>query len=369
MRSISIHSVHSILVLLSLWLAYPARETMASIGPTGGSLFGTLAIDPKEPNTIYTPIDGGGVFKSLDGGENWAEVNTGLDNWGTHFVVIDPNNSNILYVSTHGEGIYKSTDAAGNWSAINEGLTNLVVFPLAIAPDDTGTIYAGTIGGGIFKTTNGGAQWAAVNRGLTNLTVRYLAIDSQTPTTVYAGTGGGVFKSTDAGDHWYAINEGLSLGSCMILLIHPRDSNTLYAGFNTAGVFKSTDGGGRWFSRNQGLSTNLNVWALAMDHQDSNTIYVGIRGWGGVFKSTDGGDHWAPTGLTNRGVTTLIINPFDARTVFAGTEGSGVFKEPRWRQKVVERDQGIQPPSDSGNSHRPKRFKRYLYEHRRWRHL
>jgi photosystem II stability/assembly factor-like uncharacterized protein len=65
------------------------------------------------------------------------------------------------------------------------------------------------------------------------------------------------------------------------------------------GVFKSTDGGTNWSAANTGL-TNKRVRALAIDPTAPNTLYAGTYG-GGVFKSTDGGTSWssANSGLTN----------------------------------------------------------------------
>jgi photosystem II stability/assembly factor-like uncharacterized protein len=48
-----------------------------SIGPEGGTI-SSLAIDPKTPTTFYAGTDGGGVFKSTNGGAKWGAVNTNL---------------------------------------------------------------------------------------------------------------------------------------------------------------------------------------------------------------------------------------------------------------------------------------------------
>jgi photosystem II stability/assembly factor-like uncharacterized protein len=56
------------------------------------------------------------------------------------------------------------------------------------------------------------------------------------------------------------------------------------------GVFKSTNGGATWSAVNTGLS-NKKVWALAIDPINTNTIYVGT--YGGVFKSANGGATWS----------------------------------------------------------------------------
>ena len=70
------------------------------------------------------------------------------------------------------------------------------------------------------------------------------------------------------------------------------------------------------------------VFALAIDPVTSTTLYAGTQG-GGVFKSTNSGASWSAvnTGLTNTEVRALAIDPTTPTTVYAGTGSSGgVFK-------------------------------------------
>jgi hypothetical protein len=49
---------------------------------------------------------------------------------------------------------------------------------------------------------------------------------------------------------------------------------------------------------------------------------------GQVFRSTDGAASWTPvdsSGLTEPFVGTLAIDPKDRSTVYAGTDGGGIF--------------------------------------------
>src|SRR5207247_1808037 len=91
-----------------------------------------LAVGPS----YATSTDG--VFKSVDGGETWQAVNTGLFRGFPKVfltsLAIDPTNPSILYVGTREAGIFKSTDGGGAWRAINTGLVNLDVETLAVDP-------------------------------------------------------------------------------------------------------------------------------------------------------------------------------------------------------------------------------------------
>ena len=41
-------------------------------------MFVALAIDPVTSTILYAGTEGGGVFKSTNGGGNWSAVNTGF---------------------------------------------------------------------------------------------------------------------------------------------------------------------------------------------------------------------------------------------------------------------------------------------------
>lgn len=124
-----------------------------------------------------------------------------------------------------------------------------------------------------------------------------------------------------------AINTWTSLGPegghIYFLAIAP---SAIYAVIGN-GICKSINGGASWAEINTGL-TNRMVTCLAIDPVSHSTIYAGTWG-GGIFKSINGGNSWFPvnTGLTDSHVQTLAINPSTPSIIYAGTfYGSGVFK-------------------------------------------
>jgi photosystem II stability/assembly factor-like uncharacterized protein len=233
--------------------------------------FYPLAIDPRNPNTIYaTRVTGrDGLSRSSDGGATWSSANTGLENSYVYVLAIDPGNSQIIYAGTDGS-LFKTTNGGGSWSAIGD-LSFLT--SLAIDPKNSQTLYAvapDCYSSPVYKSTDGGVTWKTFDAG----TFFYayssvLAIDPINTDTIYVSAyafqaeADRLFKSTDGGGSWNAIETG-PVNSPSSLAIDPVHPNNLYAGTTSDGVFKSVDGGATWNPFNDGL-TNLNINALGID--------------------------------------------------------------------------------------------------------
>jgi Sortilin, neurotensin receptor 3, len=115
------------------------------------------------------------------------------------------------------------------------------------------------------------------------------------------------------------------------IAIDPRDPDNIYAARRAGGVIKSDDRGTTWHRANTGL-TDRNVNALAIDPHDPRILYLSTGAPSAstqahVFQSTDGARTWHPLsdGLPAVGVTAFAIEP-SGRSVFAATEGDGVIE-------------------------------------------
>lgn len=148
----------ALIALLALWFTPVARaadDWMPVRGlVTGGS---ALAFNPSAPDTVYASTSQS-LFKSTNGGTSWAtatpEIAPGVA-WATT-IAIEPTAQGPIYAGTRGYGIFKSMDGGSSWTEVNNGLNNLHIQALALDPTTLGTIFAGT-SDGVFKTTNGGA--------------------------------------------------------------------------------------------------------------------------------------------------------------------------------------------------------------------
>jgi photosystem II stability/assembly factor-like uncharacterized protein len=208
----------------------------------------SIAVDPQTSSTVYAATSpvyiglgnfaGGGVLKTIDGGDSWTLLSNTLVGKYTGPIVIDPHESSTLYIAS-GPTLFKSTDGGASTVPLSFGIDLGSVAVTSVAIDDyAGTVYAGTSGAGIFKSTDGGSIWIRINRGLTELRVGAIAIDRSAPATLYVGTRAGVFRSEDSGATWQSFSTGLANSGIQSLAIAIGGPKTIYAGTYDDGVFR-----------------------------------------------------------------------------------------------------------------------------------
>ena len=62
---------------------------------------------PSSPQTLYVGSEGGGVFKSSNGGDHWLAVNSELDELTVDGLAMDPSNPTVL-CGCGPNGVYKT---------------------------------------------------------------------------------------------------------------------------------------------------------------------------------------------------------------------------------------------------------------------
>src|SRR5213075_51016 len=154
--------------------------------------------------------------------------------------------------------------------------------------------------------------------------------------TICAGTiGSGLWLSGDGGESWRRVMKGLWSESRVFgLTVHPHEPRTVFAGADD-GVYKRSDGG-QSFERLDSPMNRLDVWKIAIDPVDPDTIFAGTRP-AALFRSKDGGRSWKklPAAIAEEcpnvripRVTALTVDPSDHRNVWPGSRSMACAAAP-----------------------------------------
>ena len=162
----------------------------------------SIAIDASNENHIIVGSPGGGVWKTLDGGVNWAVLTDNLSNIYVYSLAIDPTNSNIYYWGTGSGIIFKSTDAGATWNQLAD-TGNGYVNKILIHPVNSAIMFCASQYDGIFKSIDAGLTWALIHPDST--TGFDIEFKPDNTNIIYA-SGNLLFKSKDGGATFDVLN-------------------------------------------------------------------------------------------------------------------------------------------------------------------
>lgn len=337
-----------------------------SIGPANTSgRISTIDVSTADPRVIYVGTAGGGVWKSINAGTTFKPI---FDDYVMSIgaIAIDPSKPETVWVGTGepwvrnsvgvGRGVFKSGDGGQNWASMGlqdtERIANVIVHPR-----QSDTVYVCALGHlwnaneerGVFRSTDGGKSWSKTLFVNGDTGCADLAIDPQEPDTLYAamwqvrrlpyfftsgGPASGLFKSRDGGKTWKKSQSGLPGGDLgrIGLALAPSRPGTLYAlveSRNTA-IFRSDDGGETWRKPTEADLPFLvrarpfyfsNIQVDPTDHLRLfvPNLYLSVSSNGGRSYETLG-----LGGAVHPDHHALWINPKDPRHLVLGTDG-GVY--------------------------------------------
>jgi len=230
------------------WLRSEKGLQAAGGGPLDIHL---VVVDPLQPGTVYA-CSGNQLFISENSGQTWSLQSRILANDQANILVLkaDPKDGETFYASVKGGGLYKTEDGGASWKHAGEPLPAEHITAIEIDPINTQNIYVGyTVKGlgRIGKSTDGGTTWPlGLTRRITEADISTLAIDPEQPSRLYAGTTGqGLFRSDDGGASWTLTGTELGKSIQRIVINTKVDQNPVYA-LAENGVFTSLNQGQTW---------------------------------------------------------------------------------------------------------------------------
>lgn len=281
-------------------------------------------IDPRDPNTIYTQYQYGGLARydrrtaeriyiapQVESGENAPKWN-----WNTP-LLISPHNADRIYYSA--ERVYRSDDRGSSWQAISPDLTRQI---------DRNTLEVM------------GRVWSVDAIAKNDSTSRYGSIigfseSSLVPNLLYVGTDDGLISvSEDGGANWNTVDSfrdvpDMSLIEDVQASMHDEDIAYAVVDNHKRGdfkpyVLKTTNKGRSWRLISGDLPERGTVHTIVEDHVDPNLLFVGTEY--GVFFSQNGGENWQQlkSGIPTIAVRDLEIQRRESDLV-VGTFGRGIY--------------------------------------------
>ncbi|MEP6989689.1 MAG: dockerin type I domain-containing protein [bacterium] len=280
-----------------------------------------VAVDPRDEKRVY--IAGIRAFRSTDGGQTFTPMGMEIHcDW--HTIVVDPRNPDILYAGTDG-GVFVSTDAGDSWTSRNEGLAITQYYPGISASPDGATVMAGSQDNGS-HTYTGSPQWNGFSGGDGG----YTAINYAQPSIVYAeaqwSSGGAYILRRDATSLAFRTNGIVASDRGAFippLILDPVTPTTLY--FATQRLYRTVDEALTWTPISPDLTKGSGrIMTVAVARADPMTIYVGTSD-GVVQVSRDSGTTFTnvSSGLPNRTITRVVIDPADATHAIVTVSGFG----------------------------------------------
>ena len=331
-----------------------------SIGPHRGGRSSAVTGVPGKPNLFYFGSAGGGIWKTVDGGDTYENISDGFFGGSIGSVSVSKSDPNVIYVGggevtlrgnvSSGYGVWKSVNAGRTWSF--SGLPKSRHIPrIVIDPKNHDIVYAAVLGNiykptedrGVYKSVDGGQSWSRVLFSNKHSGAVELVIDPSNPRILYASTwrvnrtpysfnsggkGSALWKSVDQGKTWKKIstNKGFAVGVLGIIgvtvsPVNPQKIWAIVENETSGGVYRSDDGGLSWSHINSSRSLRQRAWyysKIYADTQDEDIVYVMNVSY---HKSKDGGktfeSHDAPHGDHHD----LWIAPENNQRMIIGDDG------------------------------------------------
>jgi len=286
-----------------------------SIGPaTMSGRLPALDVAESNPDLMYAGAAAGGVWKTLNGGLTWAPVFDDQPVASIGAIAINQSNPDVVWVGTGegnprnsvsiGGGVFRTLDGGQTWSRLGLEKTEHI-HRIVLHPADPNVAWVAALGQvwgenperGVFKTVDGGKTWRRVLYVDPRTGAADLVIDPRNPNKLYAamwdyrrwpwgfrsgGPGSGFYVSYDGGETWkrYTEDDGIPKGDLgrIGIAISRSNPNIVYALIEAekSALVRSSDGGKTWKKVNENQKTAERPFYYAdirVDPQWPNRLY------------------------------------------------------------------------------------------------
>ena len=379
-----------------------------------------IAVNPRDPDTVFAaswervrrpsgPVflhgNGSGIWRSVDGGDTWQRLTTGLPRpddhrdatgraeFGRIGLAISQSHPQTVYAlyteATEGGylGLYRTDDGGESWydadpaHGANNAFRNFswymgqvrvhpenrdhvfvmdVDLAVSVNGGDSWSIMTGTHvdhhtmafepgghailegnDGGLAVSQNGGTSWARV--GQLPITQFYeINYDPSDPTRLFGGTqDNGTLRSDGAGGSW----EQFLGGDGFYVAVDPRNPSRIYAESQNGDLYRFESGTQTYIRPSGVLGSNWSTPFLIDPHNPDLLYYGGRR----IFRSENRGNSWTAIsdalGAQSTGrlgtITSISVSPLDPDIIYAGTDDGKVWMTDDRGESWLDRSTGL----------------------------
>lgn len=313
-----------------------------------------VEFDPSNSQTLYAAayqrrrktwalMAGGpqsGIYKSIDGGNTWKKVTTGLPggDMGKIGLAVTPANPDLVYATIEAQGgsrgFYRSEDKGESWvkrnSYISGGTGPHYYQEIEASPEDEELVYQMDVF--LHVTRDGGENFDYLTTGRDKHSDNHaLWIDPENGQHLLAGCDGGLYESFDQGKTWKFFSNLPIAQFYKIGLDNALPFYNIVAGAQDLGTLigpsrtMHTEG-----VRNQDWYVPLGAdgYDATFDPEDPNTVYMEIQG-GELYRldrTTEETIKIKPSPAPNdpperfNWDSPIIVSPHDSKTLYFGSQ-------------------------------------------------
>ena len=314
----------------------------------------SFALAPSDPKTAFAGVWGGGTYMTRDAGATWDEL-TDPAAVSAAGIAVDPRDPNTIYIADRTQPVlHRSVDGGATFEVVfdaGDSYTRLMgvtidsahptrLYAIAMVRPSAMDRAPG-IHGALFRIEGDAVE--DVSNGLPRMPLS-ITVHPSDSSRIYAVLhGAGVYGSEDAAASWQELSgseSSLPTSGFSSLIVDPHDRKTLYllggcdvrfGSFASAGldpdvvngVYRSTDGGATWSSLNNGVLGRRSGAVKSLSFVDGSPAVLLATAENGLYVSQDRGASWQSADPPYAALGGAVVA--DDR-VLAMTNGAGIFR-------------------------------------------